>query len=74
MSVQLTRKQFIDAIALRMVEKTGETYQEIKPVACEILEEVLSYECIKYGDPNYDWSQSGAFDIADEEMSYWSVG
>lgn len=74
MSAQLTRKQFEHAIALRMVEKTGETYQSIKYTACDTLENMLEFECIKYGDPNYDWSQSGAFDIADEEMSYWSIG
>ena len=69
----LTRKQFEDAICLRMVERTGDIYSNLKPVACETLEEMLSHECIEYGDPNYDWSQSGAFDIADEEMSYWSI-
>jgi len=69
----LTRKQFIDAIVVRMVERTGDTYENIAPIACETLDEMLTWECIEYGDPNYDWSQSGAFDLADEEMSYWSV-
>lgn len=62
-----TLSTFLRSVARRVSHRSGMAKEDAYQVA---LEAARMLE-VEFGHPDYDWSRTGAIDIADEEMSYW---
>ena len=65
--------QFIKTMQMQMLACDPDMdVREAWNVAASTLRSFLSDENVKFGDPNYDWSRSGAVDLIHEyEIHHW---
>ncbi len=65
--------EFIDWMAIRFVEVGGMDSEEAKSYARMVFEGYAGDDPKQatFLHPEYDWTESGAYDLADEDMSYW---
>jgi hypothetical protein len=67
----LTREQFTECFAdyLRACGKL--TQEEASEYADNVMPSWVEELGYGFGDPAYDWTESAAWDLASEDMSYW---
>lgn len=66
--------KFLQAMQARYIERApGLTMKQAWEHARINLVDFLQGDKIEFGDPRYDWSASGARELADIDMSYWEA-
>jgi hypothetical protein len=65
------QKQFIYDIAERYQQRAMLDLRQALECAQSTYDAFIEMEGVEFGHPDYDWSQSGAWDLADEDLTYW---
>lgn len=73
-SGDLTRQQFVIAMAARYVASFAMPAADAPRYARDVLRGFLNDDRIKFGDPAYDWSREGAHTVVWEcDVQYWEA-
>lgn len=65
--VKVTIETFLMAVTRRFMAKAGMDQEGAFELALACMQTVDE----DFGDPDFDWSDAGAADVVDEELSYW---
>jgi hypothetical protein len=66
-----TLSQFIEAMALRLIARTGGSFQ--KADAIDYAVDILRGFEEPFGSEELDWTRAGAWELVDEDLHCWDV-
>jgi len=71
MTSDLTKDEFVTAMATRFCAKSAMRLEQARPYAFTTLHEYLDELRIRFGANGHDWSRAGAHTIADADLALW---
>ncbi|MDO6755402.1 hypothetical protein Q4598_04100 [Phaeobacter inhibens] len=66
-----TLAQFVHAMALRLIARTGGSFD--KADALEYAIEILRTFSEPFGSDDLDWTSAGAWELVDEDLQHWDA-